>query len=119
MKINITNETKVNEAIKKAEGRATARTVTARDIVNQLNKIRVPKSKLSGTVVHYDGAEHFPNAYKYRPESTHWVAENKNGKWYLTDVYRHTCPNRYKWRMGIEFSDVAKQWIIENESYIW
>lgn len=117
--INITNEAKVSEAIKKAEGRATARTITVNDIVCQLNKIRVPKSKLNGTVVHYNGAEHFPNAYKYRPECTHWIAENRNGRWYLTHIYRDTCPNRSTWRMEVKYSQEAIDWLIKNESYIW
>ena len=119
MKINITNETKLAEAIKNAEGRATVRTITVHDIKHTLDKIPVPKSKLSGTKVHYDGAEHFPNAYKYKPESTHWYAENINGKWYVTNICRNTCPNRTTWRTSIQYSEDAKKWLIENASYIW
>ena len=119
MKINLTNNAKVTAAIKEAEGRATARTVSVEDIVKALGKIKVPKSKLNGTVVRWDGAEHFPNAYRYRPESTHWVAENVNGKWYLTNVYRDTCPNRTTWRMQINYSEEAIAWILEHEKYVW
>lgn len=119
MKINITNEMKLAEAIKQAEGRATARTITVDDIKRQLEKIPVPKAKLDGTKVHYNGAEHFPNAYKYRPESTHFIAENIKGKWYITDIYRDTCPNRETWRMSIKYSEAAKAWLLENASYVW
>ena len=119
MRINLTNNAKVTEAIKKAEGRATARTVSAEDIVKALAKIKVPKSKLNGTIVQWDGAEHFPNAYKYRPESTHWVAENVNGRWYLIDVFRDTCPNRDTWRMQIDYGEEAIGWILEHEKYVW
>lgn len=117
-KINITNVDKLAEAIKVAEGRAKERTVTAEDIICILNKIEVPKSRLNGTVVHYDGGEHFANAYKYAPMSTHWTAENIHGKWYVTDIRRNYCPNR-KTRSGyIEFSEAAKEWIIQQASMI-
>ena len=118
MKILITNENKLNAAIAEAEGRATVRTIKADDIAWILNKIKVPKSKLDGTTVHYDGAEHFPNAYKYRPESTHFTAENIKGKWYVTDIYRATCPNRTTWNTCIEYSPNAKEWILENAKYM-
>lgn len=120
MKINITNKEKLTAAIKEAEGRATARTVTANDITRVLNNIGkgIPKTKLSGTVVHYDGAEYFPNAYKYRPESTHWVAENIKGKWYVTDIHRDTCPNRVRWNTSITYSEEAKQAILDNVSFV-
>lgn len=120
MKINITNEEKLTAAIKEAEGRATARTVTANDIIRVLNNVGkgIPKTKLSGTIVHYDGAEHFPNAYKYRPESTHWTAENIKGKWYVTNIARCTCPNRERWNTSITYSEEAKQAILDNVSFV-
>ena len=117
MKILVTNGKKLTEAIMKAEGRATARTITATDICHVLDKIKVPKSKLDGTVVYYDGGEHFANAYKYRPESTHFRAENIKGKWYITDIRRDTCPNRE--RSGrISYGEQAKAWIVEDASYL-
>lgn len=120
MKINIDNIEKLTAAIKEAEGRATVRTITAKDIQYVLHEIEdgIAKKKMSGTKVHYTGAQHFPNAYKYRPESTHWVAENVNGKWYVTDIYRDTCPNRSSWNTEIEYSDTAKQAILENATYV-
>ena len=120
MKINITNEAKLTEAIKAAEGRATARTVTAKDIVYTLGKIGngIAKVKLNGTKVHYTGAEHFPSAYKYRPESTHWIAENVKGKWYVTDIFRADCPNRATWNTSVEYSEEAKEALIDKMSYM-
>lgn len=118
MKINIQNTDKLSKAIADAQGKATARTITAGGICHILDKIKVPKNRLNGTMVHYDGGEHFPNAYKYRPESTHWIAENINGKWYVVDIYRDTCPNRNGWSGEIKYSDPAKEWIIENMSKI-
>ena len=118
MKILITNEAKLTETIAAAEGKAKVRTITANDIRNTLEKIKVPKSKLNGTKVHYDGAEHFPRAYKYRPESTHWEAENIKGKWYVTNIFRSTCPNRSTWNAFITYGEEAKAWILDNARYM-
>ena len=119
-KISITNTEKLAAAIKEAEGRATARTINVEGILNIIDDISkgIPKTKLHGTTIHYDGAEHFPNTYKYRPESTHWKAENVKGKWYVTDIYRDACPNREK-NTRVEYSDEAKERIIENASFRW
>lgn len=119
MKINITNEEKLATAIKEAEGKATARTVTVDDIRRTLAKIGngIAKAKLHGTTVHYTGAEHFPNAYRFRPESTHWVAKNIKGKWYVVKIFRDTCPNRTTWNTEVDFSDEAKKAIIDKMSY--
>lgn len=119
MKINITALNKVQAELDNVQKRCSARTVMAVDIANILSKISVPKSRLSGTKVYWDGAEKFANAYKYKPgNSTHWKAENINGKWYVTDIYRSTCPNRSTFKGEIEYSDSAKEWIIENASLI-
>lgn len=118
MKILATNKEKLTKAIKEAEGRATARTITADDIVDILSRITVPKSKLNGTIVKYDGAEHFPSTYKYLPESTHFIAKNSNGKWYITDLFRSVCPNRKTWNTHISYSPEAQEWILENASYM-
>ena len=118
MKILITNTEKLKAAIKEAEGRATARTVKADDIEYIIGKVSkgIAKAKLSGTKVYYSGAEHFPNAYKYRPESTHWTAENINGRWYVIDIFRGICPNRINNTM-VEYSDAAKAAIIDKASF--
>ena len=115
MKINITNTKKLEEAIKKAEGRATARTLSIYTIMSNLNQIKVPKSRLDGTRVEYDGGQKFPNAYKYTPESTHFTAENVKGRWYVTNIWRDTCPNRNT-SMYVEYSEAAKAWILEDAS---
>ena len=120
MKIDIDNIEKLSAAIKEAEGKATARTIEATQIQYTLHEIEtgIAKKKLSGTQVHYTGAEHFPNSYKYRPESTHWIAENINGKWYVVDIYRDTCPNRSSWNTEIIYSETAKQAILEKAMYV-
>ena len=116
MKIYIKSE-KLSQAIKEAEGKARVRTVTAEDIERILDNIsnNIPKAKLHGTKVFYDGAEKFPNAYKYIPESTHWTAENCNGRWYVTDIYRGKCPNKIN-NTFVKYSEEAKQRILQNAS---
>lgn len=115
MKILLTNAEKLAKAIKDAEGKATARTETTEHITDVLSTIKVPKVHLTGTKVYYDNGQTFPNAYKYRPESTHWTAECIKGKWYITDIFRATCPNRMS-AGRIEYSEAAKRWIIDNAS---
>lgn len=116
-KINIQNIEKLAAAVDAAQSKAKMRTVTAADIVRTLGNIRIPKSRLSGTKVYWDGGEHFPNAYKWTPESTHWTAENVNGTWYVTDISRGRCPNRNS-KGRIEFSEAAKEWIISAKEVI-
>ena len=118
MKINIKYTEKLEKAIEEAQGRATARTVTANEICRILQSVGdgVAKANLSGTKVHYTGAQHFPNAYKYRPDSTHWTAENIRGNWYVTDIWRGACPNRTKWNTEVEYSEIAKEAILESLS---
>lgn len=118
MKINIDNTEKLNIAIKEAEGRATARTITAEQIQYILHEVSegITKPRLHGTKVVYDGAQHFPSAYRHRPDSTHWAAENIKGKWYVTQIWRGTCPNRLK-NTRIDYSEEAKEAILANASW--
>ena len=121
MKINIDNTEKLAAAIKEAEGRATARTVEATEIQYILHEIEsgIAKKKMSGTRVHYTGSRHFANAYQYKPECTHWIAENINGRWYVTNIYRDTCQKRTTWNTEITYSETAKQAILENAMHVW
>lgn len=91
--ISIKNIEKLTEAINAAEGRATARTITAQGITRQLEYIektlRIKKKDMVGIKTDVDiHAQNFPNAYKYRPESTHFRAERRSSGWYITDIYR-------------------------------
>jgi len=110
----VTDE-QLDEMIKEVEGRATARTITAKRIREILADVqqKVPTKKaLEQTKVVYTGAEKFPNAYKYTPESTHFSAEFLHGAWVITDIYRTTCPNRYA-NINVTYSESAKAAIIE------
>ena len=126
--INEKNLQKISEAIKAAEGRATARLLDTDTISRLIDRAenalpdrgvygRIPKNRMDGTKIYFDGGQQFPNAYKYRPESTHCTIENHSGKWYLTDVRRDTCPNRQT-SGEILYSDAAKAWILEQVATI-
>lgn len=68
IKINEKNAEKITAAIKAAEGRATARTVTLKDIENAIQRAHkvftfkpaMPNSRMNGTRIEYDGGEKFP-----------------------------------------------------------
>lgn len=117
MNIKITDTEKLQAAIKAAEGRATARTLTTDrierilDRVEELNGFSIPHIALVGTVVTYSGAEKFSSRYKYTPESTWFTAEYKRTGWVITDIARKTCPNRYS-NVEVKYSDAALERIM-------
>lgn len=91
--INDANKEKIDAAIKTAEGRASARTITADCILRSVQKITsrlsIPKKAMVGITATIDiNAQDFPNAYKYTPESTIITVEYTRSGWTLTDIYR-------------------------------
>lgn len=93
MLIKESNREKIEEMIKKAEGRATARTINYNDMTTALKKIedrlRIKKKDMIGIRARIDiHAQNFPQAYRYRPESTHFFVTKKSSGWDLTDVDR-------------------------------
>lgn len=84
----------LREIIARAEGRATVRRLDVDDIMDALNHVPacIKKKHLPGCEIHCDpNAQSFPNAYHYRPESTHFSAVRRPSGWYLTRVCRDTC----------------------------
>lgn len=115
------NLQKIMNAFCEKQGRATVRDIydfsQIEDIVNKIEKrLSIPKKSMNGIYIHYDHRQHFPNAYKYRPESTHFDLINKGGKWYidLDSVQRATCPNKNTdYPYTIALSDTAKEEILK------
>ena len=119
MKIKVDNQARLQATIDEIQKRSTTRLITAESIRDMLSSIKVPKSRLSGTIVVYDGGESFPRSYGYAPMSTHWTAENRNGLWYIIDIQRGRCPNRKSGHKArVQWSDAAKTWILEQSTYI-
>ena len=84
----------LREIIARAEGRATVRRLDVDDIMDTLDSVPrcILKKHLPGCEVHCDpNAQSFPNAYHYRPDSTHFSAVYRPSGWYLTRVCRDTC----------------------------
>ena len=118
-KIKLENAEAIQEAIKAAEGLATARTITAEEIreictkVEIVNGFHIPKKYLDGTRIHYNGGQKFPSAYKYTPNSTQFEAVFIKNSWYLISLKRDICPNSNT-AGKITYSETAKQYILEN-----
>lgn len=107
----------LSAAIREAEGRATARTITARDIVSRLKEIEkglnIHKKNMNGISVHVDeNAQDFPRAYKYTPESTHFYATFKGGSWIITGIERARCRSASQ-KITITLTEEAKAAIID------
>ncbi len=107
---------KLEKAIKEAEGRATARTITVSDIMESLRyiekKLGVPKKALEGCKIYVDiNAQDFPKAYKYIPESTHFSAEFVHGSWRITNISRGQIRKPSK-RYLVDLTEDAKKAIL-------
>ena len=125
-KIYSTNTEALQAAISGAEGRATARTLSAQNANNALEEVvfdvlrRMPKKYLAGcrATVHASN-ERLPQAYKYRAESTqaHFVHDGKG--WLLESVERETLVQKAV-RYGVELvlTDDAKQYILDRCAFV-
>lgn len=115
MKISITSLEKINAELDAVQARCTARCLDAKKIAFILSEIekelKLPKIKLKGVRVDYSGAEKFPNAYKYAPESTHFSAVHTGREWQIVDIRRAECPNRLK-ACRVTLTDDAKAALI-------
>lgn len=92
--INDGNMAKIEAWIKEAEGKATARTIKAQDIADACQYIEktlgIAKTHMEGVEFSVDiHAQNFPNAYKYRAESTQFEVIRQGGKWRVTNICRY------------------------------
>ena len=115
------NTEKLNAAIATAEGRATARTINAEDIFDALETIEerlcIPKAHMIGITAEVEvNAQTFPNAYRYRPESTHFKAIRTANGWKITDIYRDTTHGPTT-RYVLTLTDKAKESIVESRTH--
>jgi hypothetical protein len=106
----------IDESIKAVEGRASARTITAREMLDAVkrleDKLSIPKKYMVGTKAVIDvNAQDFPSAYKYTPMSTIFEMERRPTGWFVTGIRRSSC---HKDRYQVTLSDEAKKAILEN-----
>lgn len=121
--VNEKNREKIAEAIKKAEGRATARCISYDHIVKTIARIErhlsIPKKHMTGITVSVDyWAQTFPTAYKsachfHAPESTHFCMTRTASGWAVTDIYRYFTQSPSK-AVSLTLTDAARQALIES-----
>lgn len=113
---NITAAKRIKAELEAVQGRCKVRTIDFDDIRQTLEsvekKIGIPKCWLDGCTLSIDiNAQNFPLPYKYIPESTIFVAENKKGVWYVTDIFRSNC-RRANDMVRMALTDDAKREIL-------
>lgn len=120
IKINEKNITAIEEAIKEAQGKATERTITAQNIIEYAEKIRIDaqtysskKATVGMTAVIDKHAQRFARAYKYAPQSTQFQILCKATGWYLVDVYRATCHGSSSGECDIVLTEAQKADLLE------
>lgn len=110
-------------AIMAAEKRSRVRTITVGDMLKALDEIEqkldIPRKSMVGIIAEVDvHAQHFPSAYKGRPESTQFRAEFRRDHWVLTDVRRDDVKAPSS-RHSVTLTDEAKRAIIaRHESFM-
>lgn len=102
---------KLTEAIETVEGKAVVRKIDAQDIICALMEVNdflsISKKAMVGTRVRIDcNAQNFPNAYKWVPQSTIFLAEFTKSGWTVTDIYRGTAMRK---KVFMLMSDTAKE----------
>lgn len=98
--IKIENKEKIEKMLNDVQEKSKVRIIYYKDIAAAIekveNQLRLPKKYLNGVKISVDcNAQAFPRSYKYEPISSIFNAENRNGKWYLTDVYRGRCREQF------------------------
>jgi len=121
MLIKDANKSRIEEMIKAAEGKATARTITYKDIVDSIEileeKLNIPKKHMEGISASIDyNAQTFPRAYKYTPSSTCFEVVRKKSGWDLMYVERSRCRNEEQ-AFDVVLTEKAKEEILKKHMH--
>lgn len=124
IRVNDENLEIIEKAIAEAEGKATARTISAGAIIGAAEEIEqylaIPKKALEGTKVSVDlNAQVFPNSYtnRHTPISTHFDLVYIHREWRLDRVYRartNSPLNKYQ----ITLTPEGKQAVLDRVSHM-
>lgn len=125
MKINIKNTEKIAAELAKAQGKASARTVSVNDVRYEAGRIKktldahnIPFKVRAGLTWCIDpNAQSFPASYRYKPESTYiFLTFGADGKTvFLTDAGRALCtPKRTRLMAKDEAEAAFKDAIVKN-----
>lgn len=105
----INNFEEVKTALAQVQKRQRVRLLSPEKMGNILDRtelyLKETGELVPGLSFHYDGAEHFPNAYNGTPTSTHFWAVFDGSSWDITSVTREKCPNRKTWNTAATFPD--------------
>lgn len=91
--VNEANMKKIEDEIENVQAKAKTRTIDASDINRAIATIEktlgISKKDMEGLAVEVDmNAQDFPNAYRYRAESTIFRIRREGGKWRVTNICR-------------------------------
>lgn len=105
----ISNFEEVKNTLSQVQKRQRVRLLSPEKIANILDQIE-RRLKEGGALVkyvsiHYDGAEHFPNAYNGTPTTTHFLAVFNGIAWEIVNITREKCPNRKTWNATATLPD--------------
>ena len=122
-RIIITNTDKLDKAIDAAEKRARVRKITSEDIAKGCRmaetRMGIFRKYMDGVTISVDmNAQNFPSCYNGFPESTHFDAINRRGKWYVTNIYRSRCCHAGH-EVEIKLMDAAKVAVISRVENRW
>ena len=98
MKIKVADKEKLQKALDDAQSRARVRTVDYRDVMKavekaeeRLSQILLKKDWIDMEVICDPNSQKFPNAYKGRPDSTHFILKRFSSGWFVTEIDRYDC----------------------------
>lgn len=118
--VNERNKDRIASALDEVQKRSRTRTISVDCIYQFCAKANVAygihKKDLEGSSFDVDWeAQDFPNAYKYIPESTHFVVVYEKKHFLLVEVRRDTTRGRER-AIEASLSDETKKAIIEHSS---
>lgn len=113
---------KIGPVLTEVQGKATARTIEAWEIVEEacdiFNRLGVSKKNMDGVKASVDkNAQSFPRAYKYEPMSTVFDIEyGKSATPFITNISRIRCRT---YEYSIQLTDAAKEEIIRSAERLY
>ena len=120
MKIGINNVEKINTIINSVEKRSRVRTITHKDILEACDYIEktlgLCKKHLEGTIFWINpNSTTFPQSYFGTPESTHVKLTYHNYKWYVLDIFRAKCGD--KW-IEAQYSEITRTALLKKWQFL-
>lgn len=108
---------KLQAVLDGVQRRTTARNISVDDIIASLKEVEeelsIPKKSMEGIRVIIDRhAQRFPNAYRFTPESTQFMASYKNGSWRVYDISRYNVHSP-SYRIQVLHTEASKEALLK------